>query len=214
MQKVKFPTQVRCSSSGIAQTFLGLQQSSCLNHPDDLNYCPTRNGKGRERTLILSGTSKNVKKCWSGRTPGKEKPKSNIKVKRMVAFALAKSLALTLCNHIFCFENKLYRQTKGGAIGVGIAGDVANLFMVWWGRHLKRKLEDEGVKVKIYSRYVDDINIVCENMDVKVEGEADDEATMTWLQKIANTIHKSIQVTIDYPSTHVNGRMPILDLEQ
>ena len=66
----------------------------------------------------------------------------------MVAFALAKSLEVTLYKHIFCFENKLYRQTKGGALGVGIAGDVANLFVVWWDRHLRRKLEDEGVKVK------------------------------------------------------------------
>ena len=80
----------------------------------------------------------------------------------MLAFALAKNVEVTLYNHIFCFENELYRQTKGGAISVGIAGDVANLFMVRWDRHLKRKLEDDGVKVKIYSRYVDDINIVCE----------------------------------------------------
>ena len=48
----------------------------------------------------------------------------------MVAFALAKSLEVTLCNHIFFFGNILYRQTKGGATGVGIAGDLVNLFMV------------------------------------------------------------------------------------
>ena len=84
----------------------------------------------------------------------------------MVAFALAKSLEVNLCNHVFCFGNQLYLQTKGGAIGVGIAGDVANLFMVWWDRHLKSKLEDEGIKVKMYSRYVDDINIVCDKPDV------------------------------------------------
>ena len=120
----------------------------------------------------------------------------------MVAFALAKSLEMTLCNHIFCFGNKLYLQTKGGAIGVEIAGDVANLFMVWWYRHLKGKLEDEGIKVKIYSRYVDDINIVCEKPDAKVEGEATDKTVMTFIKNIANKIHKSIQVTIDYPSNH------------
>ena len=132
----------------------------------------------------------------------------------MAAFALAKSLEVTLCNHIFCFGNKLYRQTKGGAIGVGIAGDVANLFMEWWDRHFKRKLEDEGVKIKMYSRYVDDINIVCEKPDVKVEGEAADKTVMMFIKNIANKIHKSILVTIDYPSNHMNGSMPVLDLEQ
>ena len=32
-------------------------------------------------------------------------------------------------------------KLKGGAIGVGIAGDVANLFMVWWDKQVKMKLE-------------------------------------------------------------------------
>ena len=48
----------------------------------------------------------------------------------------------------------------------------------------------------------------------KVEGEEIDETTMKTIQRIANTIHTSIQVTIDYPSNHTNRRMPVLDLEQ
>ena len=86
--------------------------------------------------------------------------------------------------------------------------------MVWWDQQLKRKLQDEGIKVRMYSRYVDDINIVCEAMDRKVEGEETDKTAMRSIQKIANTIHKSIKVTIDYPSNHENRRMPVLDLEQ
>ena len=62
----------------------------------------------------------------------KNKPKNDSEIKRMVALALAKSLEVPLYNQIFCFQNKLYRQTMGGAIAFGIAGDVANLFMVWW----------------------------------------------------------------------------------
>ena len=41
-----------------------------------------------------------------------------------------------------------------------------------------------------------------------------DEAMMKSIQRIANGIHSSIKVTIDYPSNHDNGRMPVLDLEQ
>ena len=78
---------------------------------------------------------------------------------------------------------------------------------------MKRKLEDEGVKVKMYARYVDCTTIACEKMDAKVEGEADNETTMKWTQKIAYTIHKSIQVTMYHPSNHVNERMPVLDYE-
>ena len=86
--------------------------------------------------------------------------------------------------------------------------------MVCWNRHLKKKLQDEGIKIKMYSRYVDYINIVCEAIDMKVEGEEVHETTLKSIQEIANKIHKSIQVTIDYPSNHENRRMPVLDLEQ
>ena len=33
------------------------------------------------------------------------------------------------------------------------------------------------------------------------------------IQKIANELHPSIIVTIDFPTNHVNKRMPVLDLE-
>ena len=79
---------------------------------------------------------------------------------------------------------------------------------------LKKKLQDEGIKVRMYSRYVDDINIVCEAIDMKVEGEEAEETTLKLNQKNANKIHKSIQVAIDYPSNYENRRTPILDLEQ
>ena len=43
------------------------------------NYCPTRDGKGRAPILVTSGTSKNVKKLWSGWTQSKHKPKNDSK---------------------------------------------------------------------------------------------------------------------------------------
>ena len=119
----------------------------------------------------------------------------------MIALALARSLEVTLNNHIFRFGNKLYRQSNGGAIGVGIAGDGANFFMVWWDRELKEKLQEEGVKLKMYSRYVDDINIVCEVIDRKVEGEEMDETTMKSIQKHCQ--HNSREYQSDY-------RLPII----
>ena len=103
---------------------------------------------------------------------------------------------------------------KGGAIGVGIAGDVVNLFMVWWDRQVKMKLENDGIHVQLYSRYVDDISIVCRMRSPEPGRQQSDKAMMENIQRIANGVHNSIKVTIDYPSNHKNGRMPVLDLEQ
>ena len=47
-----------------------------------------------------------------------------------------------------------------------------------------------------------------------MEGEEADETALKSIQKITNKIHKSIQVTIYYPSNHENRRMPVLDLKQ
>ena len=87
----------------------------------------------------------------------------------MKDFVFIFALNFNLINHIFGFENKLYRQTKGGTISVRIAGDVANLFMAWLDRQLKKKLQDKWIEVRMYSRYVDDTNIRCEEMDINVE---------------------------------------------
>eukprot|EP00794_Sanderia_malayensis_P016493 gene16493-18133_t len=177
-------------------------------------FCPTRLGKGRTPTITSSGTSKNEEKRWSGWNEARQEPRSNSEIRRMIALALRNSLRVTLKNHTFKFNDKFYRQTKGGAIGVGIAGDVANLFMVWWDRVLKERLSHTEIKMQMYSRYVDDIDIVCTAVSNPVDTEMPDKSAMKMVQNVANSIHESIQVTIDFPSNHENGRMPVLDTEQ
>ena len=78
----------------------------------------------------------------------------------MKAFEVA--LKLVMKNHIYTFNNENFKQLNGGAIGVSIAGDVANLFMVWWDRKLKASLKEENILLELYSRYVDDGNIAAQ----------------------------------------------------
>ena len=80
---------------------------------------------------------------------------------------------------------------------MGIAGDVANLFMVWWDKQVKMELENDGISVQMYSRYVDDINIVCKMASPEQRRTESEEAMMKRIQRIANRIHSSIRVTID-----------------
>ena len=70
--------------------------------------------------------------------------------------------------------------------------------------------------MKPHACYVDDETIVCDAIpeNETKAGQEVDKRTMEKLQDIANTIHPSIQLTIDYPSNNVNGRVPILDTEQ
>ena len=111
-----------------------------------------------------------------------------------------------------------------------ITGVVAQIFMVWWDKELIKRLEEVNIHLDLHERYVDDTNVATEQTQVGAryierrititdesrsedEGIPNDERTMKLLQTIANTIHPSIRVTIDYPSKHSDGKVPMLDLK-
>ena len=135
--------------------------------------------------------------------------------KKMLAEALSVAVKFTMGNHMYRFNGEVRRQREGGPIGLGLTGDVAQILMVWWDRELIKRLEARGMKVLLYLRYVDDINIVVKNMLGLTRSERlrpRDEANMRIVQEVANGIHPSIQVTIDCPSRYSDLHMPILGL--
>ena len=69
--------------------------------------------------------------------------------------------------------------------------------------------------IELYSRYVDDGNtpVQCLEDLLSSSNKEAEERTMERIKVIANSMHKSIQVKVDYPSKHQNKRMPILDTE-
>ena len=177
-----------------------------------IDFCPSRIRKGKRHTITASGCSKDKSKRWKGWVISERITDDTMK-KKMISIAVGVALKVVLSNHIFVFNKLYYRQKKGGAIGVGVAGDVANVFMIWWDRELKRRLEANNIILKLYSRYVDDGNIVLKKI-IANEGKNQEEETLNKLKGIANDIHPSIQVKIDYPSNHDNNRLPVLDTEQ
>ena len=43
--------------------------------------------------------------------------------------------------------------------------------------------------------------------------KSETQRTAEIMASIANSINPAIQVTLDYPSNHIDGRMPVLDLK-
>ena len=133
-------------------------------------------------------------------------------------------------NHLYTFNGRVYRQSKGGPIGVELTGVLARIVMLWWdGKYLK-KLEELNLKLIMYKRYVDDQNQLAkalapgtrflENKLVVVEAEVEmdktiepDRRTAAVYREVANSIVKMIKVEEDVPSFHANKKLPILDLE-
>ena len=64
------------------------------------------------------------------------------------------------------------------------------------------------MKVVMYKRYVDDINMV-----IECEGEAEEKETWKRIRKTGNRIHESIQLEEDCPANHADNKVPILDIK-
>ena len=138
-------------------------------------------------------------------------------------------------NHVYTFNGEIKRQVKGGAIGLMLTGWLACLYMIHWCKKLVSKVniataDLPGFVLHMLKVYVDDGNVACKAFPpgsrlvngkiVIVEDliEADkeipaDERTAKIFLEIGNSISPFIKLTVDYPSLHQDGYMPILDLK-
>ena len=111
-----------------------------------------------------------------------------------------------------------------------LTGVLAQIFVVWWDREFKARLERLGIPLYMYRRYVDDINVIVGAVEpgakitggmltVEEESKAQnshrnkDDMCMELLREVGNRVHKSIQIEVDYPSRHEDNLMPVLDLK-
>ena len=96
----------------------------------------------------------------------------------------------------FLFNNEIYDQTDGVAMGSPLGRALANLFM---GYHENKRLNsEENSTVLFYKRYVDDIFCL-------FKCETDAERFLTFL----NRQHPNIKFTIEKEK---NNQLPFLDI--
>ena len=147
----------------------------------------------------------------------------------MLREAMVIVLTVIMKNHVYSFNNVLRRQKEGGAIGMDITGELADVFMVWWDKEILKKLRSSAMDPALYKRYKDDINTAVDQVPegtVYMDGSVvrahesqrttssdPDERTFAIIQEMGNAIHTSIQLTKDVPSANEDSKVPILDLK-
>ena len=140
-------------------------------------------------------------------------------MRSMLAEAITIAVRFVMKNHFYTFGGVIRRQAKGGPIGLSLTGDVAQVMMAWWDQRVIEKLRDAGINPLMYLRYVDDINNALKNMnrdpyrDINTRDINKDHWNMLVFQRQANSIHPSIQVTIDFPTNYPDLKIPSLDLK-
>jgi hypothetical protein len=102
--------------------------------------------------------------------------------------------------------------------------------MLWWDGQFLARCEDVEISMELYKRYVDDVNsatwalpagTVYTSHGLQVDAglaeqereEEPDKVTARVLRELANSITPMIRMVEDFPSNHLSGKLPILDLE-
>jgi hypothetical protein len=91
---------------------------------------------------LESDLDRNKQEKWSWK--GKRKVPSSLQKKRMLARAMEVAVRVILSNHLYQFNGIVYRQQKGGPIGLELTGVLARMTMLWWDKAYKIKLKRLG----------------------------------------------------------------------
>ena len=127
----------------------------------------------------------------------------------MFSIAIGIMIIETITNHGYQYNNTIYKQEVGGAIGLELVGWIAKVYMCWWDKQLLQRIEAENMTVELYKRYEDDCNIA---VDDHREDTAD-EQVIRRISQIADTIDPAIKSTYDCGSKYADNRLPLLDLK-
>ena len=194
--------------------YLSLNKSeSYLRDKGIGDFCPKRKRRGPPPLITGSGvkTKKEERfQPWNEaeREPNKEEQRV------MLTEAIKIVLETLMKNHVYEFREELRKQKEGGAIGIDLTGELAKIYMTWWDKELLKRLEELGIDLIVYKRYVDDIMIAVRKIIEEFrQGEEDDETTIERIRVIGESIHQSIKLTKEVPSKNDDRKLPVLDLK-
>jgi len=113
--------------------------------------------------------------------------------------------------HDFQLDGTIYRQSKGGAIGMDLTGVVSDIYMCKWDQGILEGMERAGMNTVMYKRYKDDVNVILE--EEKESETVTDGEVMDRVKLIANGVDENLKVTTDCGDNYESKRVPVLDLE-
>ena len=190
------------------------------------NVCPTRRSNRRPPVIQAAGIREDKVLRFAPWIAAVNRPTEQQK-KRMVIESIKIAVSLIMKNHVYNFNNVIYKQESGGPIGLNLTGTIAQVFMLWWDKKFKDKLKQLGVEVLLYKRYVDDINMCTVEIeeDVRYENgqvirserngtiDPGDARTFELIRRIGDDVHESVELEVDYASKHGDAKVPILDVK-
>lgn len=101
----------------------------------------------------------------------------------------------SLENNIFLFQDKLYQQVQGTAMGASYAPSYAGLFLGLWEKtHIYSDKNPFLNKIELYGRYIDDLFFV-------FKGSVDE---LLAFHEYINSTHVNLKLSLDYSDSEIN----------
>ena len=186
-----------------------------IRHHKLMNFVPTRilDLIGRKQKVHLTYLDHDVLDFkWVWRT---SKIPSRRQVRRLIALFLAKTSCWIMDNHTYMFDDKIYRQSSGTPIGLQIAVNISRLVMVDWDQRMTTKLINVNIRMEVFMRYVDDVNLILRVIKHHAnQSQSDLEVeTLNTVVPLADSIFPGVlKFESDIPSNHTDCKIPILDI--
>ena len=150
----------------------------------------------------------------------------------LVAKVIEIAVLLVVRNHMYSWRGTDWMQTLGVPTGLHLSGIIGRITMDVWAVEMDRLMMDNHIKKYLFEKYVDDSEILMENMaagsrwsdgkivitqeaaeeDIK-EGRTKEEESMLAWGDMASSIIPGLVFTVDFPARHTNNRVPVLDFE-
>ena len=132
--------------------------------------CPqARSSMGRPPTFVASGSDLNLDVRYGPWVFRRRSP-SRAVVRRMFCSAVRLMIVKTMSLHDFQLDGQLYRQSRGGSIGLDLTGVVWDVYMCEWDRHLIGLMEDAHMETVVYKHYKDDVDFIFHGRQMLLQG--------------------------------------------
>ena len=155
---------------------------------------------------------------------------SQVDQRKLLAKVVEVGVLKVIRNHVYRWKDQLWLQSLGVPTGLRLSGLIGRVTMDHWRGRMLDLLKVHEVKSYIVEKYVDDVEAVCENMELgtrwtgdslsitpetalqdKEAGRNRDEVTMVAWGQMASSILPSLDFTVDYCSRNKDGSVPMLD---
>ena len=125
----------------------------------------------------------------------------------MLANTVAIGVRYVMENHTYKMGDDIFLQSEGCPIGLNLSQAVARAVMNYYDKAYLERVQEEGLDMKMYVRYVDDSN------QIIAAKELNEDEVVEKLLAIANNILPGIVMEADYPSVNDDSKLPILDMK-